>query len=74
MNKAEQILNQILELLADAENISAKFKKRNERSEQELLVHDAQKDLESAALILHHKMRDLSIKRQNQTGLRQKTK
>ena len=59
VDKAEQILGQILELLADTEGISAKFKKRAERSEQELLVHHSQKDLEPAALILHNKMRDL---------------
>ena len=74
VNKAEQILNQVLELFADAEGISAKFKTRAGRSEQEVLVHNSQVDLEPAALTLHNKMRDLSIKRQNQTGLRQKAK
>ena len=74
VEKAEQILGQILELFADAEGISAKFKIRGGRSEQELLVHDNQMDLEPAALNLHSTMRDLSIKRQNQTGLRQKAK
>ena len=74
VEKAEQILGQILELFADAEGISAKFKARARRSEQELLVHDTQTDLEPAALTLHNKMRDLSIKRQNQTGLRRKAK
>ena len=54
VDQAEQILGQILELLAGAESISAKFKKRGEQSEEELFVHDAQKDLEPAALILHH--------------------
>lgn len=39
-----------------------------------MLVHDTQTDLEPAALSLHNKMRDLSIKRQNQTPLRQKAK
>ena len=37
-------------------------------------MHDTQVDLESAALTLYSKMRDLSIKRQNQTSLRQKAK
>ncbi|KAL8695673.1 MAG: hypothetical protein Q9201_007989 [Fulgogasparrea decipioides] len=68
------MLGQILELFADAEGISAKFKSRGGRAEQELLVHDTQTDLEPAALSLHNKMRDLSIKRQNQTPLRQKAK
>ena len=74
VEKAEQILGQILDLFADAEGISAKFKIRGGRSEQELFVHDNQMDLEPAALTLHNKMRDLSIKRQTQTGLRQKAK
>ena len=74
MDKAEQILGQILMLFADAEGISAKFKTRGGWSEQELLVHDTQMDLEPAALSLYNKMRDLSIKRQNQTRLRQKAR
>ncbi|KAL8924559.1 MAG: hypothetical protein Q9172_002643 [Xanthocarpia lactea] len=69
LNKAEQMLGQILDLFADAESISAKFKTRGGRAEQDLLT-----DLEPAALSLHNKMRDLSIKRQNQTPLRQKAK
>ena len=73
-NKAEQMLGQILELFADAEGISAKFKTWGGRAEQDLLIHDTQMDLEPAALSLHNKMRDLSIKRQNQTRLRQKAK
>ncbi|KAI4264574.1 MAG: hypothetical protein L6R42_000325, partial [Xanthoria sp. 1 TBL-2021] len=68
------MLGQILELFADAEGISAKFKTRGGRAEQDLLVHDTQTDLEPAASSLHNKMRDLSIKRQNQTRLRQKAK
>ena len=74
IHKAEQMLGQILDLFADAEGISAKFKTRGGRAEQELLVHDTQTDLEPATLSLHNKMRDLSIKRQNQTRLRQKAK
>ena len=54
--------------------MSIKFKKGAGRSEQRLLVYDAEVDLYSAALTLHSKIRDLSIKRQNQTGLRQKVK
>ncbi|KAL8823652.1 MAG: hypothetical protein Q9191_005666 [Dirinaria sp. TL-2023a] len=74
VTKAEEILGQILELFADAEGISTKFKTRAGRSKQESLVHDNQTDLEPTALSLHNRMRDLSIKRQNQTGLRQKAK
>lgn len=66
VNKAKEILGQILELFADAEGISARFK--NGRSEQELLVHDPQVNLEPAALALHKQMRELSIKRRNQTA------
>ena len=39
-----------------------------------MLLHDTQTDLEPVALSLHHKIRDLSTKRQNRTGLRQKAK
>lgn len=74
IEKAEQILGHILELFAEAEGVSDKFKTRGGRSKQQLLVHDTQADLEPAALTLHNKMRDLAIKRQNQTGLRQKAK
>ena len=72
MDRAEQTLGQILKLFADAEGISVKFKNRIGRTEQELLLQDTRTDLEPVALSLHHKMRDLSIKRQHQTGLRQK--
>ena len=74
VNKIEQILNQILKFFANAEDISIKFKIKVEKFEQKLFVHNSQVNLKFAALILHNKMRDLSIKRQNQTNLRQKTK
>ena len=74
MEKTEQILGQILHLFADAEGISIKFKDRAGQSKQELLVYENELNLEPTALSLHNKMRDLSIKRQNQTPLRQKAK
>ena len=74
IKKAEQILGQILELFADAEGISTKFKNRAGQSKHDLLVHEKEVDLGPTALSLHKKMRDLSIKRQNQTRLRQKAK
>lgn len=54
VDKAEQILGQILELFANAEGISAKFKTRGGRSEQELLLHDTRMDLEPTALSLYN--------------------
>ena len=74
VDRAEQILGQVLEIFADAEGISVKFKNRIAWTGQELLLHNTQTDLEPVALSLHHKMRDLSIQRQNRTGLRQKAK
>ena len=74
VDRAEHLLGQILELFANAEAVSVKFENRIGRTKQEMILHDTQTDLEPVALSLHHKMHNLSIKRQNRTSLRQKAK
>lgn len=70
-SKAERVLGQILELFADAEGVSTKFKSRARADDPNLVLLNA---LDSLGQSLHEKMRDLSIKRQNRTPLRQKVK
>ena len=72
--KAEKLLGQILELFADAEGVSTKFKSRASANDSSLMVLDVQEDMDAVHRSLHEKMRDLSIKRQNRTALRQKVK
>lgn len=72
--KAEKILGQILELFADAEGVSTKLKNRASTDGSSLMVLDIQVDMDPVSRSLHEKMRDLSIKRQNGTALRQKVK
>jgi hypothetical protein len=74
IGKAEEILGHILELFADAEGVSTKLKNRVKPDETNLLVYDMQTDLEPGTAFLHNKMRELSINRQNRTGLRHKAK
>ena len=69
MDGAEQILGQVLKVFAYAEGISIRFKNRIGRTEQELLIHNTQTNLEPVALILHHKMHDLLIKHDKRTCL-----
>lgn len=71
---AERLLGQILELFADAEGVSAKFKSRAVVGDSSLMILDTQTDLDPVHRTLHEKMRDLSIRRQNKTPLRQKVK
>jgi hypothetical protein len=74
IGKAEEILGHILELFADAEGVSTKLKERVKPGDPNLLVYNTKTDLEPGTAFLHDKMRELSIKRQNQTGLRYKAK
>ncbi|KAJ9644105.1 hypothetical protein H2199_003973 [Coniosporium tulheliwenetii] len=74
VKKADERLSQILELFADAEGVSAKFKSRTKPDDATLLEQGTGAGLDPVAASLHQKMRELSIKRQNQTSLRQKTK
>lgn len=72
--KAEKLLGQILELFADAEGVSKKFKSRASANDSSLMVLDVQEDMDPVHRSLYEKMRDLSITRQNRTPLRQKVK
>jgi len=72
--KAEKILGQVLDLFADAEGVSAKFKIRASPNDTSLALYDQHKELDSLGMTLHDKMRTLSLKRQNRTQLRQKVK
>ena len=73
---AEKLLGQILELFNEAEGVPIGFRTWHHESgnEASLAVYDAQNDLDPKAASLHQKMRDLSIRRQNHIGLRQKAK
>ena len=72
VEKAEGILGQILALFAEAEGISSKIKCRAKPDDTTLKVYDPRTDLEPMMATLHEKMRELCIKRQSRTGLRQK--
>ncbi|EON63735.1 hypothetical protein W97_02963 [Coniosporium apollinis CBS 100218] len=72
--KADAILGQVLDLFADAEGVSVKFKSRAKPGDQSLLVYDSRTELEPVTASLHERMRELSLKRQSRTGLRQKAK
>jgi Skp family chaperone for outer membrane proteins len=71
---AEALLGQIVELFAEAEGISNKYKSQTEPQDGSLLVYDPQADLDPAMAKLHEKMRQLAIERQNRSGVRQKAK
>ncbi len=74
ISKAESLLGQVLKLFADAEGVSLKFKTRVGITDSSLKILDVQADMDSVGRSLHEKMRELSIKRQNGTALRQKVK
>ncbi|OCL12034.1 hypothetical protein AOQ84DRAFT_421474 [Glonium stellatum] len=67
-------LGQILEIFADAEGISAKFKTRASGNDSSLAVLGTQTGLGPLGAALHQKMRELSVKRQNRTPLQRKVK
>ncbi|KAF2489045.1 hypothetical protein BU16DRAFT_221494 [Lophium mytilinum] len=73
-DQAEALLGQILDLFAEAEGMSQKYKRRTKAGDSSLAVFHPETDLEPANVDLHRKMRQLSIDRQNRTGLRAKTK
>lgn len=72
--QAEELLGQIVELFEDAEGISARYKQRARTNDQTLALYDATTDLDPIPASLHQKMRELSVRRQGHTGLRQKAK
>ncbi|KAL6890080.1 prion-inhibition and propagation domain-containing protein [Trichoderma evansii] len=67
--QVQGLLDQILELFADAEAASKRFKKRNGNSAAPVL--DPAKELDSVSASLHQKMQDLSKKRQGKSELEQ---
>ena len=71
---AESLLGQVLELFAEAEGVSNKYKSRTKPEDGSLVVCNPQTDLDPAIAELHHKMRQLAIERQNRSGVRQKAK
>jgi Prion-inhibition and propagation len=74
ISRAEKILGHVLEHFADAEGVSAKFKTRASGGKSSLAVYDLSTELDTVSASLHQKMRELSVRRQNQTLLRQKVK
>jgi hypothetical protein len=71
---AEKLLGQIVELFADAEGVSNKYKGRSNPQDGSLAVYNPQTDLNPAIAKLHEKMRQLAIERQNRSSIRQKAK
>ncbi|CAN9251570.1 unnamed protein product [Alternaria alternata] len=71
---AETLLGQIVELFAEAEGVSNRYRGRTEPQDSSLAVYDPQTDLDPAMAKLHEKMRQLAIERQNRSGVRQKAK
>ena len=74
VEQAKALLGQILELFAEAERISNKYRTRTVASDGRLATYNSQTDLDPAIAAIHQKMRQLSIERQNRSGLRQKAK
>ncbi|CAG5181734.1 uncharacterized protein ALTATR162_LOCUS9808 [Alternaria atra] len=71
---AEALLGQIVELFAEAEGVSNRYRGRTEPQDGSLAVYDPQTDLDPAMAKLHEKMRQLAIERQNRSGVRQKAR
>jgi Skp family chaperone for outer membrane proteins len=71
---AEGLLGKIIELFADAEGVSKKYKNQTAPQDDSLVVYNPQKDLDPPIAKLHEKMRQLAIERQNQSGVRQRAK
>lgn len=71
---AEALLGQIVELFAEAEGVSNKYRSRTEPQDSSLVVYDPQTDLDPAMAKLHERMRQLAIDRQSRSGVRQKAK
>ncbi|KAF2824804.1 small s protein [Ophiobolus disseminans] len=69
---AEALLGQIVELFAEAEGVSNRYKGWTEPRDGSLVVYNPQTDLAPAMAKLHKKMRQLAIERQNRSGVRQK--
>ncbi|USP79636.1 hypothetical protein yc1106_06910 [Curvularia clavata] len=73
VGQAEALLGQIVELFVEAEGVSEKYKSRK-APQGSLAVYNPQTDLDPSGAKLHEKMRQLSIERQNCSGIRKKAK
>jgi hypothetical protein len=72
---AEALLGQIIDLFAEAEGASTKYKTRTpELQGPSLAAYNPKTDLDPAPATLHAKMRQLAIARQSRSGVRQKAK
>ena len=68
------MLGQIVDLFAEAERISAKYKASIKSDDSSLAILDVQVHMDNLGRSLHEKMRMLCSKRQNTSPLRQKVK
>lgn len=73
VDKARDRLGHILHLFANAEHVSSGFRPGGRANDPDL-IGDSVDSLNPAAANLHIKMRELALKRQNNTSLRQKAK
>jgi hypothetical protein len=69
-SKVQEILSEIIELFANAEKVSAKYKMRAKPGD--LVAYNADADLEPDLRSMHNKMRELAIKRQKRSSFAQK--
>lgn len=74
VKQAEALLGQILELFAEAEGVSDRYRGRKESQHSSLVVYDPQIDLDPPTAKLHERMRGLALERQNRSDVRQKAK
>jgi Prion-inhibition and propagation len=69
-SKVQEILSEIIELFANAEKVSAKYKMKAKPGD--LVAYNADADLEPDLRSMHNKMRELAIKRQKRSSFAQK--
>jgi ankyrin repeat protein len=74
VKQAEVLLDQILELFAEAENTSNEYKKRTKPQHHSLAEYSPQTDLDPAVANLHRKLQQLATERQNQFRVLRKAK
>jgi hypothetical protein len=68
--KVQEILGEIIELFANAEKVSAKYKMKAKPGD--LVAYNVNADLEPDLRSMHNKMRELAIKRQRRSSFAQK--
>lgn len=68
--QVEQILGEIISVFAAAEEVSQRYKSKAQPGD--LVVYNADSDLEKDLVSMHNKMRDLALKRQKRSTFRQK--